>query len=318
MSRHDARGSAGFTLTETLVVVAILSLLATLVVPTFHIVFKYVNGSVCGNNLRELHRGMMIYELEHGRLPMWHKNFGEYARSHNIYENIWQGHGNQLRPLGFQGLGMLVGYNPSWIGANFYSWPPDWNNSPEAQINQYKSSGGASGKAPWKTMKYVAMPSVFYCPEMKLGYQTGWSSYLKWTKDWSAWPNGPDGSGYTYATYAVRPGTRIEWNIPNDRGLCRSRSDSNIWPSKEFGMTTPGNIFAGQAVLSDCNSLKVYVPNCHGTGVNVAYRDGSVAFVEDDGTMTEENLTVLSDAWVADGATKLVNIWTLYDDRYNP
>jgi hypothetical protein len=305
-----------------MVTVSILSLLLAMSVPTFRIVMRAANDSVCVSNLRELHRGMLVYETEHGRFNMWHKNFNEYSRSHHIYESIWQGHGDHLRPLGFQGLGLLVGYNPSWLGPNYYNWPPDWGRSPEAQINAYKAGGGAAGKAPWKTMRYISSPTVFYCPEMQLGYQTGWYSHLKWTEPWTNWPNGPDGEGYVYCTYTMRPGSRLDWNIPGDQGLARSApawgGQGNIWPERELGAITPGNTFPGQALISDCNSSKVYVPNCHQNGTNVVYRDGSVAFVEDDGSMTTLNITNLGEGFAADGATRLVNIWTLYDDRYNP
>jgi len=304
----------GFTLTEMLVTVAIVSLLATMAVPAYNMVFRFANSTVCGNNLNTLHRGMLMYETDWGKYNMWHKNFNEYSRSHHIFESIWQGHHNGLRPLGYQGLGILVGYNPYWIGSNFYNWPPDYSKSPQAQINAYKS--GSGGKSPWKHFRYVADPNTYYCPEMKEGYQSGWYSHLKWTKDWTHWPNGPDNEGYVYGTYTMRPGTRVDWGITDDKGLARSRNV--IWPMQEFGVVTPGAIFPGEAVISDANSSKVYVPNCHGTGTNVVYRNGAVHFVEDDGSMTTDNITTFGEGFGKDGATRLVRIWSLYDDRFTP
>jgi hypothetical protein len=305
---------------ELMVVVAILSLLASMVVPTIRLVFNFANNSVCAANLGELYRGMLLYEADHGKFNMWHKNFNEYSRSHHIYESIWQGHHNGLRPLGYQGLGTLVGSNPVWTGRNWLTSSPEWDKSPQAHINRFKS--GSGGEPPKKHMKYVGLPNVFYCPSMELGYH----QYLQWDEPWSYWPHtrGPGETkyrGYVYATYAMRPGTRRDWGIPGDRGMALSGESwrGNIWPGREYGLTTPGNAFEGEAVISDCMSLKVYVPNCHQTGLNVIYRNKSVHYYEDkEGYLTTYSNTTFSEGFREAGAKNIVRAWADYDTRFNP
>jgi prepilin-type N-terminal cleavage/methylation domain-containing protein len=292
----------GFTLVELLVVVAILALLAGLVVPVLSMVFELANRSVCANNLRQIQLGMAGYEADHAGHPILHINFNGYSLNYFVFHGLVYsegGHSRSLAPLGFFGLGYLVGDN----------------GTRSEQID---------GRRPRRHNKYVSDPGIFYCPSNTMGGKRPhtWTqmAYMKWEDSWSLWPSDKQQKLSTWISYSRRHHTATWYNppIPDDHGFPLGPGRSNWIPEKQLTMLAGGSLFHGEAVASDTNASKLHVPACHGDGVNVVYRNGSVHYYQDrKGLLTTYNPV---DLWgySKQRDAKQVAIWNDYDKRFNP
>jgi len=75
------RKRAGFTLVELLVVMAIISLIAGLVVPAVRRAQERAKQAVCMSNLRQLGQAFLTYASDHdGLLPAWFAITGKFDR----------------------------------------------------------------------------------------------------------------------------------------------------------------------------------------------------------------------------------------------
>jgi len=286
-----------------LVVVALLSLLAGLVVPTLTGVLSLARKSVCANNLRQIHMAMLAYEADHDGHPILHINFEGYSLNNFVFHGLVygaSGHNANLAPLGYQGLGQLAGCN----------------GTRREQL---------AGRLPERHYKYINTPSTFYCPSNQLGSrrQHTWTemAYMKWDWSWVDWPTSSDYQLSTWIDYSLRYSTNTGYSplIPNDRGLNAGPARGSVHiPVQQFTLIKPGHLFAGEAVVSDTNSSKLHVPACHGDGVNVVYRNGAVCYYQDTaGLLTTYNTLALWGYGRTNDTTQ-VNIWADYDARFNP
>ena len=63
------RGRGGFTLIELLAVIAIILILMVFLLPRITAAIGQAKVTACKANLQELHKGLQIYHMKHGRLP---------------------------------------------------------------------------------------------------------------------------------------------------------------------------------------------------------------------------------------------------------
>ncbi len=86
-SPESRRASRGFSLVELIVVMAIMSLLATLVFPVVGRTVARARQTECRSNLRQFASALMIYRSEHrGRNPGWLSNlYPDYVDSRELY-----------------------------------------------------------------------------------------------------------------------------------------------------------------------------------------------------------------------------------------
>ena len=79
MSATSARRSAGFTLVEVLVVIAIIGLLMGMLLPTIAAVREQAVHAHCLSNLRQIGMAFMAYEVQYRRLPPHPYEAGDLA-----------------------------------------------------------------------------------------------------------------------------------------------------------------------------------------------------------------------------------------------
>ena len=86
-SPASRRVSRGFSLLELIVVMAIMTLLATLVFPVVGKTVARARQTECRSNLRQFASALMIYRSEHrGRNPGWLSNlYPDYVDSRELY-----------------------------------------------------------------------------------------------------------------------------------------------------------------------------------------------------------------------------------------
>jgi prepilin-type N-terminal cleavage/methylation domain-containing protein len=304
-SMHRAHGPnrRAFTLTEILVVVAILSLLAALVMPTFGLVVERARRSACAQNLGIIYAGMLLYEQENESQPRWvqHNTYSYGVSNLNFYglreDGAYASEGNQP-DVGFSGLGKLIGTNPTM-----------------AQTRAATPNFGSQNWPARRHYRYVKDPKTFFCPSQIDPYMddTWWKTH---------WETFPFGRNYhsNEICYSRRPGTRISYGIPNDHGFVLD--DSGGWHIvRWFSMQYPAHVFPYKghyAVAADATGQKSFIHTGHLDGANVAYNDGSVHYFQDDNEM----LTTNNNMGIWDGGAtecaKQVNAWNAFDDRYNP
>lgn len=297
--RHDA-----FTLMELLVVVAIISLLAGLVVPTLGVLAERAKRGGCAQNLRALQQGMMLYEEEHFKQPRWlAHNFWHYAWNNCIY----YGQYTPLSPVG-------PGYRPA-RGYSSLGNLAGSNDSHSRQQSIAPNYGGLPSLRPhWK---FIRSAHVYYCPS-----QTDrWIRWVERGLSWSTWPWGANYHSHE-ACYSMRPGRLRSHNIDGDVGFVVSGSGSyhDWYPSKQYSMQYPQNAAPDelQAVASDATGSKFYLHTGHQVGANVAYRNGAVHWFDDTrGLLTTYNGVSIYD-YSRDTAVQQVNIWTAFDERALP
>lgn len=68
-ARFRQRCEAGFSLVELLVVIAVVATVVSLVLPAVQSVREAARRTTCGNNIRQVAAGLLLYEMANGRLP---------------------------------------------------------------------------------------------------------------------------------------------------------------------------------------------------------------------------------------------------------
>ena len=71
MKRFAGRRRGGFTLIETLAVMAVSGILISVLVPGIMVARETAFRAYCQNNLHQIGTGLIHYESTHGRLPGW-------------------------------------------------------------------------------------------------------------------------------------------------------------------------------------------------------------------------------------------------------
>ena len=86
-SEQPCRQRRGFSLTELIVVMAIIALLGTLIFPVVGRAVARARQTECRSNLRQFAAGLMIYRAEHrGKNPDWLSNlYPDYVDSRELY-----------------------------------------------------------------------------------------------------------------------------------------------------------------------------------------------------------------------------------------
>jgi prepilin-type N-terminal cleavage/methylation domain-containing protein len=310
MHVYRAARQVGFTLLELMVVVAILSILAALVIPAYYWMVEHARRAICQTNLGAIFKGMLMYEQdvpEHCQ-PRWMQhNLCHYGTSHlNFYGLRYdRNYANEYNQpdVGYSGLGKLIGSNDPMATVRHVT---DFTTLPNTNNPHYKYIGRDSLQ-------------VFFCPSSTDTYMNdSW-----WQRRWDTFPFGRYYDGRPYAVnqicYSMRPGKKIGYNIPDDYGF--NLDTGNHWRiDKQFSIQhlQHANGFKGQAVAADATGSIYFIHDCHKTGVNVIYRNASVSFYEDaDGYLgTHNNVSIWS--YGRDYALRQVRIWTAFDDRFNP
>ncbi|NLG44249.1 MAG: prepilin-type N-terminal cleavage/methylation domain-containing protein [Phycisphaerae bacterium] len=95
---------SGFTLVELLVVIAVLSLLMSILLPATSAARRAARTTVCGTTLRELARAWTIYSQEHAGTLVAGRP-AKVAGTNNLY---WVGNGWKFRPRWYITLGASV------------------------------------------------------------------------------------------------------------------------------------------------------------------------------------------------------------------
>jgi len=95
---------SAFTLVELLVVVAIISLLMSILVPTLNVATDIAKQTVCANNMNSTARGLHLYcELNKGRVPPYRtrwKSGAPFADPHdNPEKTMWAGKVGDVDPI---------------------------------------------------------------------------------------------------------------------------------------------------------------------------------------------------------------------------
>ncbi len=94
---HQPNGGRGFSLTELLVVVAIIAVISALVLPTIQAVREAARGVVCSGNMRNLGMYMLSYAADRkGALPPAHQRWwlpwngnADYTQGKSVHDDVW-------------------------------------------------------------------------------------------------------------------------------------------------------------------------------------------------------------------------------------
>jgi prepilin-type N-terminal cleavage/methylation domain-containing protein len=316
MREHASSARRAFTLVELLVVIAILSLLVSLVAPMIRLMFDFAQRSQCEQNLHAIQLGMVLYEQDRGCLPIHGTEYGDgYASNHWLFFGLtykasaWP---VKKGSLGYLNLGQLVGQNGD-------------------------RASQLAGALPTQHRRYVTSPQTFYCPANTYGgtmtvlSDLGVSQYMQWEGSYETWPTSEDYKMSSWGAYSMRYSVNTKPQPPLE-----GESGLNIGPkagetrtyvsARTFTIVDQGRVFNGHAVISDANGCGRYVPACHETGVNVAYRNGSVSFYEDSkGLLTTLNPINKhwSGSWPSNSPHSAhdvaqVAIWKDFDAKFAP
>ena len=177
---------SAFTLVELLVVVAIISLLMSILVPTLNVATDIAKQTVCANNMNSTGRGLHLYcELNKGRFPPYRSRWSSATSSpiadpHTKPEDtMWAGKAGDVNPVTlkpiYRGLGLLFksGQLPS---PKYYYCPAQTGSWLVERSYTYDETKGK--EMLWGT--YAAYTSM-----VRIGYN--WNAWGKYYPSRTTW-----------------------------------------------------------------------------------------------------------------------------------
>jgi prepilin-type N-terminal cleavage/methylation domain-containing protein len=192
------RGAAGgFTLTELLIVVAIMVALLAIVVPSYNVLARQNRRSTCAANLKAIGQSLALFREDYGCYPPDATEFlvlpsdrddlaGNPA---NLVQAAYDANGDRI-DTGVRGLGLFTLY---YLGV-YSSILPPVSSEPRIGPNlkaQLDSQGkGLNGLLWFRGSGYIGRLRVFHCPaneaelnrndlvvREQLPYLNGWNNY---------------------------------------------------------------------------------------------------------------------------------------------
>jgi len=133
-----------FTLIELVVVIAIISLLAALLLPSLRIAVESARRKTCASNIRELGLNIVNYS--------------------NDYDGLMPGNGLDNKVS-----------NPSWGDMIFYSYAGGWTN-----LGLLYASGSSTEN--YDRMDYIPNGELYFCPSAQ-DEDRRWEDYEPWPND---------------------------------------------------------------------------------------------------------------------------------------
>jgi prepilin-type N-terminal cleavage/methylation domain-containing protein len=177
----------GFSLVELLVVVAIISILASLLLPGLSRVKEYAYFAVCKSNLKQMGYGLLIYAQDNnGRFPEGYNGCTEHPSTHSN-ETWTRKMGRTTRYEGPSGGGLIVRVGREGILAQVYMDEPyrwngdgtpyglDWTHTYDDSANGYASYMGL----PRQKGKYLPV-EMLWCPIPPLRRWGWWYDGVKY------------------------------------------------------------------------------------------------------------------------------------------
>ena len=254
-TRHQPRATkrSAFTLVELLVVIAVIAVLMAVLLPSLRAARERAKRTVCAANLQQIGRGIMIYAMDHDRLPV-----AEVPKTRSWW---W-------RP-GLHDTIYLTTH-PDAIGEPRRRWEV-WNLG---YLHHTQS---------------IENPEVFYCPTTPEGrrYKDHAERYT-WSLDttWSLKTDIPATVKSMSSTYAYTPqGTR--------RDKLRNDAYAYHAAFKLSTLNSHAPLALDKADYRDYHPLNVHQGSGgRAAGVNILYGDGRVRFrpiQEDELAYWEEN-----------------------------
>ena len=141
-----------FTLVELLVVIAVISVLAAMLLPSVEKALSQAQVMACRNNLKQLHMGVQTYAIDYGNaVPTANRlSINEGTLNHNIYlsSGPWNAWDGNRRGLGFvtEYVGGLTDLywcpSESWPSATIANYKTTWA---AGNYNQFVVSAYAHG-----------------------------------------------------------------------------------------------------------------------------------------------------------------------------
>jgi prepilin-type N-terminal cleavage/methylation domain-containing protein/prepilin-type processing-associated H-X9-DG protein len=207
---NRSRRTAGFTLIEVLVVVAIIALLVAILLPSLAKAREQAQGQVCKTNQKQLMTGMAMYDSEWKRLP------------------------------GTQSVLYVNGLSYSWRDPNLKNVHPVWDGAMAAYSNENDPNFIIDVPRRGSLFRSVRDVQVYVCPTQKKG------KVLPYDQN----PFGDGGNGqssYSMNAYIGfktlesmrRPPNPNGWKIRRDAtpGNCDTITSGAIWsPSQMFAL----------------------------------------------------------------------------------
>ena len=153
------RGDGGFTLVELLVVIAVISLLIAIMLPSLRKARAQAKMVVCGANLNQLGLAISTYANEHeGQIPRGPTCGGpfDFTCAKVATNQLWIGEGNPDHPLSYNGPGALFeGYAP--VPKVFYC-PADDNRNMVEELPKISTADDAYGSYTYRQLDQLPGP----------------------------------------------------------------------------------------------------------------------------------------------------------------